>query len=184
MWSGTWVNNVQTNARAHTNTTRACVCLCVCVCVCVCVHIWLNILDISVNIFFFVTPFELPYRSYDIRQELVNKHSISCYFPSPLGRHQGRIYNKSYVSFACTLQLCKNGHLFFSIVLSLPFKIWFLRRYILEIYNPNFKNTNFESCANVFMPLANIKSKNSTIHQYKHSFLQSSNIYEKGISLL
>ena len=41
----------------------------------------MNIIDIFVYIFF-VNPFELPYQSYDIRQELVDKPSMISYFPS------------------------------------------------------------------------------------------------------
>ena len=59
----------------------------------------------------FVNPFELPYWSYDIRRELVDKSTIISYFPSTfcptLGHHQGRIYNKNDVTFVRTLQLCK-----------------------------------------------------------------------------
>ena len=46
----------------------------------------------------FINPFELPYRSYDIRQKLVDKPSMISYFPSTscstLGHHQGRMYYK------------------------------------------------------------------------------------------
>ena len=45
------------------------------------IHIWLNLMDIFVYIFF-VNPFELPYRSYGIRWELVDKPSLISYFPS------------------------------------------------------------------------------------------------------
>ena len=44
------------------------------------IYIWLNIIDIFVYIFF--NPFVLPYRSYDIWRELVDKPSIMSYFPS------------------------------------------------------------------------------------------------------
>ena len=52
-----------------------CVCVCACVCVCVCVCLW-NIIDIFCLHIFFVNPLELPYWSYDIRRELVDKPSI------------------------------------------------------------------------------------------------------------
>ena len=61
--------------------------------------------------YFFVNPFELPYQSYDILGELVDKPSIISYFPitfcPTLGHHQRRIYYKS-VTFICTLLLYKN----------------------------------------------------------------------------
>ena len=62
----------------------------------------------------------LPYRSYDIRQELVDKPSIISYFPSTfcpnLGYHQGRMYYKSDATSLSTLLLCKNEHLYWCIV--------------------------------------------------------------------
>ena len=67
-----------------------CVCVCVCVSVCVCVylgsislliHMWVIIKDIFCGTyFFFVNPFESPYLSYDILQELAIKPSIISYF--------------------------------------------------------------------------------------------------------
>ena len=61
--------------------------------------------------YLFVNPFELPYWSYDIRRELVDKSSIISYFPSTfyptLGHHQRRMYYKSDITFVCTLLLCK-----------------------------------------------------------------------------
>ena len=76
------------------------------------IHIWLNIIDIFIYIFF-VNPFELPYWSYDIRFELVDKSSMIIYFPSTfcptLGHHQERMYYKSDVTFVCTLLLCKKS---------------------------------------------------------------------------
>ena len=58
----------------------------------------------------------MPYWSYDIRLELFDKLSIISYFPSTfcptLGHHQWRMYNKSDVTFICTLLLCKNKHLY------------------------------------------------------------------------
>ena len=63
--------------------------------------------------YFFVNPFELPYWSYDIRWELVDKSSIISYFPSTfypnLGHHQGRMYYKRYITFVCTLLLRKKS---------------------------------------------------------------------------
>ena len=63
--------------------------------------------------YFFVNPFELPYWSFDIRRELVDKSSIINYFPSTfcltLGHHQGRMYYKSDVTFVCTLLLRKKS---------------------------------------------------------------------------
>ena len=59
--------------------------------------------------YFFVNPFELPYWSYDIRRELVDKSSIISYFPRTfyptLSHHQGRMYYKSDATFVCTLLL-------------------------------------------------------------------------------
>ena len=76
--------------------------------------------------YFFVHPFELPYWSYDIWQELVDKPSIISYFPSTflptLSNHQGRMYYKSDVTFVCTLLLCKNEHFYCCIVKSLLFE--------------------------------------------------------------
>ena len=61
--------------------------------------------------YFFVNPFELPYWSYDIHLEFVDKSSIISYFPSTfcptLGHHQGRMYYKSDVTFVYTLLLWK-----------------------------------------------------------------------------
>ena len=84
----------------------------VCVCVCVCfgnisslIHIWLNIIDI-----FCRHIFVLPYWSYDIRWELVDKpfHYKLCQTLCPtLDYHQGRVYYKSDVTFVWTLLLCK-----------------------------------------------------------------------------
>ena len=58
--------------------------------------------------YFFVNPYKLPYWSYDIRRELVDKSSIISYFPSTscttLSHHLGRMYYKSDVTFSCTLQ--------------------------------------------------------------------------------
>ena len=55
----------------------------------------MNIINIFVNIFF-VNPFKLPFRSYDIWWESVDKPSIISNFPSTfcptLGHHQGRMY--------------------------------------------------------------------------------------------
>ena len=83
------------------------------------IYIWLNIRNIFAFVFF-VNPFKLPYQSYDIRQELVDKPSIISYFPSTfcstLGHHHGRMYYKSDVTFVCTLLLCKNGRLCWCIV--------------------------------------------------------------------
>ena len=62
---------------------------------------------------FFISPFELPYWSYDIRRELVDKSSIISYFSSTFcptsGHHQGRMYYKRDVTFVCTLLLCKKS---------------------------------------------------------------------------
>ena len=62
--------------------------------------------------YFFVNPFELPYWSYDIWLELVNRPSIISYFSSTFcptldHHHQGRMYYKSDATFVCTLLLCK-----------------------------------------------------------------------------
>ena len=69
---------------------------------------------------FFVNPFDLPYRSYDIWRELVDKLSIISYFPSTfsptLCYHQRRMYYKSDVTFVYTLPLCKNESLYWCIV--------------------------------------------------------------------
>ena len=65
-------------------------------------YIWLKILVI-----FFVNPFELPYWSYDIRRELVDKSSIISQVLSAQ-HHQGSMYYKSDVTFVCKLLLCKN----------------------------------------------------------------------------
>ena len=68
-----------------------CVCVCVrvraCVCVCVYIYIYIYIYLIEHNrhffvYIFFVNALELPHRSYDIRRELIDKPSTSCYFPS------------------------------------------------------------------------------------------------------
>ena len=76
--------------------------------------------------YFFVNLFDLPYLSYDIWWELVDKSSIISYFPSTfcstLGHHQGRMYYKSDVTFVCTLLLCKNERLYCCIVWHLLFK--------------------------------------------------------------
>ena len=76
------------------------------------IHVWLNIIDIFCLHIFFVNPFELANRSYDIRQDLVDKPSIISYFPSTfcqtLGHLQGKMYYKSHVTFVCTLLLRKN----------------------------------------------------------------------------
>ena len=74
----------------------------------------------------FVNPFELPYRSYDIRRELIDKPSIISYFPSTfcptLGHHQGRMYYKSDITFVCTLLLCKTERLYCCIMYRLLFE--------------------------------------------------------------
>ena len=73
------------------------------------IYSWLNIMNF-LSIYFFVNPFELPYWSYDIRWELVDKPSIISNFPRTfcptLGHHRGRVYYKSDVTFVCTLLLC------------------------------------------------------------------------------
>ena len=59
-------------------------------CVCVCVfrqHFFIDAYLIEhyrhfLFAYVFDNPFELPYRSYEIRQELVDKLSIISYFPS------------------------------------------------------------------------------------------------------
>ena len=80
------------------------------------IHFWLNIIDIFCQHIFFVNPLELPYWSYDIRRELVDKPSIISYFPSTfcptLVHHQGRMSYKSDITFVCKLLLCKNEHLY------------------------------------------------------------------------
>ena len=79
------------------------------------IHIWLNIIDIFC-LHIFVNTFKLLYWSYDIRRELVDKPSIISYFSiasSPtLCHHPGKMYNKSDVTFVCTLLLCKNERLY------------------------------------------------------------------------
>ena len=60
---------------------------------------------------FFIHPFKLPYLLYNIWWELVHKLSIINCFPSTfypiLGHHQGCVYSKSDVTFACTFQLVR-----------------------------------------------------------------------------
>ena len=55
------------------------------------------------SIYLFVNPFQWPYRSYDIRRELVDKPFMIYYFPSnfypTLGHHQVGINYKSDVTF-------------------------------------------------------------------------------------
>ena len=76
------------------------------------IYIWLNMIDIF-STYFFDNPLELPYWSYDIRLELVDKSSIISFFPSTfrttLGHYQGRMYYKSDATFVCTLLLCKKS---------------------------------------------------------------------------
>ena len=80
--------------------------------------------------YFFVNPFELPYRSYDIRQEMVYKPSMISYLPSTfyptLGYHQGRMYYKSDITFVCILLLCKNERLYCCTLKRLLFKFVFI----------------------------------------------------------
>ena len=75
---------------------------------------------------FLINPFELPYGSYDIQQELFDKTSMINYFLSTfsptLRHHQGKMYYKSYVAFVCTLLLCKNERLYWCIVWRILFK--------------------------------------------------------------
>ena len=84
------------------------------------IHISLNIIDIFCLHIFFVNPFKLPYWTYDIRRDLVDKHSIISYFPSTFcptwSNNQERMYYKSDVTFVCTLLLCKNERLYCCIV--------------------------------------------------------------------
>ena len=60
---------------------------------------------------FCIYPFELPHQYYGSQWELVYKPPIINWFPSTfyqiLGHHQGCVYCKSNVTFACTLLLCK-----------------------------------------------------------------------------
>ena len=86
-------------------------------------HIYIYIIEHNryfLSTYFFVNPLELPYWSYDSRRELVDKSSIISYFPSTfwptLDHHQGRMYNKSDVTFVCSLLLCKNERLYCYIV--------------------------------------------------------------------
>ena len=66
--------------------------------------------------YFFVNPFELPSRSYDIRREWVNKPSIISYYPSTfcptLDHQRRRMYYKSDVKFECKLLLGNNERLY------------------------------------------------------------------------
>ena len=89
------------------------------------IYIYIDAYLIEHNIHFlstyvFVNHFKLPYRSYDIQRELVDKPSIISYFPSTfspnLGHHQGKVYYKRDVTFVCTLLLYKNQHLYCCIV--------------------------------------------------------------------
>ena len=79
-------------------------CVCVCVCVCEYIHIYIYICTC-------VYIFLLPYRSYDIRSDLLNKPSIiklfSKYFLPDLGPSSW-VYFKTNVTFTSTLLLCKN----------------------------------------------------------------------------
>ena len=76
------------------------------------IYIYISLIEYRyfLSTYFFVNPFELPYWSYDIRQELVDKPSIISHFPSTfcptLGHYLGRMYYKSDVTFVCTLLLC------------------------------------------------------------------------------
>ena len=67
-----------------------------------------------------VNPFDLQYRSYDIRRELFDKPSVISNFPSTfcptLGHDQGMMYYKSDEAFVCTLLLCENERLYCCIV--------------------------------------------------------------------
>ena len=91
-----------THARAHTHTR---------IYIYIYIYIWLNIIDVFCLLIFFVNPFKLPYWSYYIRLELVDKSSMISYFPSTfcptLSHHQGRMYYKSDATFVRTLLLCK-----------------------------------------------------------------------------
>ena len=75
--------------------------------------------------YFLVDPFILPYCFYSIRCELIDIFSIIVYFPSTfcptLGHHQGRVYYKSDVTFACTLLLCKKKEIWAVAVCSVYF---------------------------------------------------------------
>ena len=91
------------------------ICVCVCVCVCVCsipslMHISLNNIDmLGLHIFVYVFPVAELILWYPTGIGWWNSHNY-CYpttFFSILGHHQGCVYCKRNVTFACTLQLCK-----------------------------------------------------------------------------
>ena len=69
--------------------------------------------------YFLLDPFEFPYYFYRIRRELIYVLSIVVCIPSTfcmtLGHHQGRIYNKSDVTFVLAYYYC--------VRVSLPLKI-------------------------------------------------------------
>ena len=73
----------------------------------------------------------LPYWFYNIRRELVDVSSIIIYFPSTfcptLGHHQGRIYNKSDVTFVFALLLCKKKSVCTVAVCSVYFEMCFYK---------------------------------------------------------
>ena len=75
--------------------------------------VWSNKRHFLLSTYFFVNPFELPYWSYDIRLELVDKPSIISNFPSTfcptLGHPHVRMYYKREVTFVYTLLLCKKS---------------------------------------------------------------------------
>ena len=61
--------------------------------------------------YFFICPFQLPNWFYAVQWELVDETPITNCYPSTfcliLGHHQGCVYCKRDVTFACTLLLCK-----------------------------------------------------------------------------
>ena len=61
--------------------------------------------------YFCIRPFQLPNWFYNIQRELIDEIPISNCYPSTfypiLGHHQGCVYCKSNMTFACTLLLCK-----------------------------------------------------------------------------
>ena len=72
--------------------------------------------------FFFVNPFELPYRSYDIQCELVDKHSMVSYFPKTLSL--GCIF-----LICCAARICSFFLLF--CCSNIVFSVWIFRNSVV-----------------------------------------------------
>ena len=110
-------------------------------CVCVCIfeqHFFIYTYLIKyyrhfLSTIFCVYLFKLPYLFYDIQWELVNKPSIINWFPNifclTLGHHLGCVYRKRDVTFACTLQLCKNERFCLYIYIYIYIYIFFFSSY-------------------------------------------------------